>query len=144
MPLPHQLRDRPTHRVADGDAPLDAQDVHDCHGIVGAVLQTEQLARADATPVAPVVEGDHAELPAQWVVAREPVEVGGGRPAVQQQQRGRTWRPGHRAHEGGAPARQLHRRALRQLRCVDAASVTDGHYGDSTSSTLTRMVPWGA
>src|SRR4051794_34414677 len=43
MPAPDELGDWPTHRIADGDELLDAQHVAQPDGIVGAVLQPEEL-----------------------------------------------------------------------------------------------------
>ena len=122
--LPHQRGDRTAHAVPDGDDPLDAQHVAGRHRVVGTVGEGEPLARPDAAAVAAVVEGDHRAHPAERVVAPEPVEVGRGRPAVEEQQRRGALGTLDGAHVGGAASGQFHRRPVRQARVVHAVSIT--------------------
>src|SRR3954471_18465172 len=77
MSPPEQLGDGPAHRVADGEEPVDAENVGQRGDVVRTVGQAEAPG-ADAAPVAPMVEGDHSVVRAQRVVAGEPVETGGG------------------------------------------------------------------
>jgi len=109
MAAPHQERDGPAHRVADRNRALHAQFVQEARRVVGAVGQTEGASCAYALAVPAVVESDHAEVPAEFLVDAEPVEVGGGGPAVQQQHRRGVGRPVHLADERDAATGQVHR-----------------------------------
>ena len=83
-----QARDRPAHRVADGEHAVDPLVAEDRGGVVGAVDEAERRRAAQPAAVAAVVEREDA-VPgaAQRVVDRDPVEVGRHHPAVQEQQR---------------------------------------------------------
>ena len=107
MAVPDELGDGPTHRVADRDDPVDPELVGQRHGVVGAVAQAEGTGGRDAATVAAMVEREHPEAAAQRLEAGEPVEVGGGRPTVQEYERGRPYRPGHLADERRATSRQV-------------------------------------
>ena len=56
--LGQEQRDRPAHRVADGDDRPHAELADERGGVVGGVLEGERLVAAQAPPVAPVVDGD--------------------------------------------------------------------------------------
>ena len=90
MPLPQQLGDRAAHRVADGDELLDPEDLGEGGDVVGAVGQTERVADRHPAPVASVVEGDDPEVLGERGEGGEPVEVGGGGPAVEEHDGGST------------------------------------------------------
>ena len=84
VPLPDELRDRSTHRVADRDEAAHAELVGEGDDVVGAVLETEHPARANAAAVAPVVESEHPVVRCEGTVRRVPVEVRGRAETVQQ------------------------------------------------------------
>jgi len=67
---------------------LDAQCIGDCHGVVGTVFESEPLLRSQTGAVTPVVERHDAIVLAEPRVAPEPVEIGGSRPAMEEQDRG--------------------------------------------------------
>ena len=114
--VPHELRDRPAHRVADGDRLVDAEHVEGGDGVVGAVGQAHGPVGADAPTVATVVDGHHAVALGQRRVRGEPVGVGRHPDAVQEQHGRRAGGRGLVADEGRAPARQLERTARQQRR----------------------------
>jgi hypothetical protein len=114
---PHELGDRATHRVADRHEAVDAELAGQRGDVVGTVLEPERLDRAQAAAMTAVVDGEHAEALGERVEAGVPVEVGGRRPAVQQDQHGRPRRPGELADERAAPTRQPHVPTGRQPRC---------------------------
>ena len=62
MALPDQLGDRAAHRVADGHEAVDLQLGGERGDVVGALLEAERLGRAQPAPVAPMVDGDDAEV----------------------------------------------------------------------------------
>ena len=106
MPARGQQGDRPAHRVAGDHGAGRSQLAQDAGGVVGAVLEVEVLQRADAAPVAAVIEREHAEAGVrQRSVLRVPVEVRRHGPAVQQQH-GRPVAAAV-AHEALAPAGDL-------------------------------------
>ena len=80
----------------------------ECGGrVVGAVLQAEPGSGPDATPVAPVIDRDDAVAAGELRQDREEVQVGGGRPAVEQEQDRGVGRPVELADERRAPIGQL-------------------------------------
>ncbi len=83
-----QLGDRPAHRVAGHEHVAQVERAEQPGDVVGAVLQAEGLRRADPATVAPVIDGqDPVAGLGQRRVDPDPVEVGRGGPAVQEQQR---------------------------------------------------------
>ena len=76
VPPVQQLGDHAAHRVAHGDEPADAEDLRQRGDVVGAVLEPEPPAGADAVAVAAQVDGDHAEVPGERGEDRAPVEFG--------------------------------------------------------------------
>src|SRR3984893_17743419 len=120
MAGPDELRDRPTHRVADGDEPLDTQLVGDRDGIVGAISQTEVAVDLDTVTVAAMVDRHDPEVPRQAAVTEPPVEVGRRRETVQQEQDRRPRGPARISDERRAAARPgdtTSRRPRRRVRC---------------------------
>ena len=67
---PQELGDRAAHRVPDRDALGDAQLAEERGDVVSTVLEPERRRRAHTAPVAPVVEGDDAEVLGQRSEAR--------------------------------------------------------------------------
>ena len=113
---PQQLGHRATHRIADGDATLDAELARQRGGVVSGVLEREGAAGSHAAPVAAMVGGDHPEPAAERGVGAVEVEIGGHGPAVQQEQcRGAGWTLDLTYERGAAPG-QVHRAARGKAR----------------------------
>ena len=144
---PQELGDRPAHRVAEGDEPVEPDRVGHRDHVVGAILEPERGPRPDPRPVAPVIEGEHAEVLAQRSVGAEEVEVGGGRPPVQEHQSRCAGRAGQLAQHDRAGG-QLDPPAGRQAGRIDGRDRLDRLVGPaqaaSTWSTRTRSSPVGA
>ncbi len=102
VPTPHQLSDRPAHRVADRDEPVDAERGSHIDGIVRAILEPERLLRSQPGAMPAVVERDHAVALAERAIAAEPVEIGSCCPTMEQHDRGRVGRGAEVAHHHGA------------------------------------------
>ena len=128
---------------------------HSADGVVGAVFEAERLAAADAPAVTAMVDREDPEVFAERPVAGEEVEVGVGRPPVQQQHDRRAGGTADVPRERRAPTGQLHGAAVGQLgtRTAGAVGVSMAVvavltvrplYDASTSTTLTRNVPLGA
>jgi hypothetical protein len=93
MALREQHADRPTHRVTNGDHRCNAEVLHECRGIIGRVDQLELVLTADSATMATVIDGDERVVLGERLVGGEELQIGAGRPAVQQQQ-GRRGRVG--------------------------------------------------
>jgi hypothetical protein len=127
MPTPQQLRDRAAHGVADDDGALDAEHLEQRGGVVGRVAHPERAPRADAAPVTAVVEGDDVQpLVPKRAERREPVEIGVGRPPVQEQDRRRPGSAFDLANPGAAATGQ-----------DDLASRGEGRAGHETEMIFT-------
>src|SRR4029077_18672460 len=111
--------------------------------VVGAVLQAERLARADPTAVPAMVDGHHPEVLAERAVAGEVVEVGVGRPAVEEQDDRCAGRAADVPSERSPAPGKLDRRAVGQEWDADVV-VEIGAQEPSTSMTSTRNLPFGA
>jgi hypothetical protein len=84
-----QRPDRAAHRVPDGHDALRALLADDRGGVVGAGGQPEALGAAQPAAVTAVVEREDTVAGAgEHVVDRDPVEVRGHHPAVEEQERG--------------------------------------------------------
>ena len=131
-----QLRDRAPHRVAGDQGLPDAEHVEQRGRVVGAVLQPERRAAAQAAPVPAQVGGEHPVAgPGQRGVLAAPVQVAGEHPPVHEQQH----RPGAagvaqehlaavRQHDGAA-GRQGQRRDGRERRAAARCQAAAGHGG---------------
>ena len=101
VPLPELERDRAAHRVAHGDHRAPGhEEAHRRGRVVGARLEGELLLAADAAPVPAVIDGDHRVPLAQHLVDRAPLQVGAGRPPVEQEEHRSVRRAFVRADEG--------------------------------------------
>ena len=116
MTLPEQLGDWTSHRVADGDASLNAQLAGQGGDVIGTVLESERCIGAQAAPVPAVVDGDHAEAARERRETRSPVERGSCRPSVQQHDDRRSLWPGYLANERATSPRQLDHASRRKPR----------------------------
>jgi hypothetical protein len=93
VPLPHQLRDQRTHRVADWDERGDAQSVGHGDDVVRAVFE-QKARRGDSLPVAALVEHDDPAELSHLVKRRIPRHQSRAGHRVQQHKRRRVRRPG--------------------------------------------------
>ena len=118
MAAPEELGDRAAHRVADGDDAPQPELEGEGGDVVGALLESERPRRAQAAAVAAVVEGDDVEVIGERPIRRPPVQVGRGRPAVQQDDRRRPRRTGELAHERPTATREPHVAARRERPAV--------------------------
>src|SRR5215475_2380459 len=116
MAAPEELRDRASHRVADGDRRGDAELLEQRGGVVGAVLEPEAAQAADPAPMPAQVRRDHAEALAERREDAPPVERRAREPAVEQQEHRRARRPRDLAEEDPAAAGKAQPAPLRQLR----------------------------
>ena len=82
-------RDRPAHRVADGDDRAEPECAHGGRGVVGGVLELERARRAQPAPVATVVDADEREALGERLVGGEELQIARRRPAVEQEHDGR-------------------------------------------------------
>ena len=71
---------------------LDAENPRYVGGVVGTVGEPEAPSSAQAASVASVVEGDDAKPRAERAERGEPVEIGRGGPAVEQDEGRGPWR----------------------------------------------------
>ena len=86
---PRQVqRDRPAHRVADGDDRPEPERTYGGRGVVGSVLELEGARRAQPAAVATVVDADEREALGERLVGGEELQIARRRPAVQQQHDG--------------------------------------------------------
>ena len=105
MSAPQELGDWAAHGVANDDCLFDVESVEDCNGIIGAIGQAKWFSVAEPPSVSVVIERQDRVALAQHLVTGEPIEIGGGGPAMQQQN---CWRVGWSddvADEGRASAR---------------------------------------
>ena len=103
--VPHELSDRPAHRVADGDEGVDGQMIGDGNDVVGTGVEAEGIRGAQTPPVPSVIERHDAELATERAKGGEPVEPPGRGQTVQEDDRRRSPRPAELTDEGRSPAR---------------------------------------
>ena len=144
VPVPHQLGDRATHRVADRDEPVDPERVGDGDDVVGDVVETERSLAADPASVTPVVVGEHVVVLGERSVARVPVDVGSRGPAVEQGDRRRAGRSGELTQMDRAASLELDVVPRRERGGRDLVGDGDVAQARSTFRTRTRSSPFGA
>ena len=120
MAAPQQLSDRPAHRVADDRHRSEVEHLDEGGDVVGTVGEAERHLRLQAAAVAAVIEGDNIEALGKRVVARDPVEVGGRRPPVEQHDRRCAVRPGQMADKRAPAAGKVDVPAVGQHGGIDA------------------------
>jgi hypothetical protein len=143
VPVVEQHGDRAAHRVAHDDGPLEPELVEQGGGVVGAVLEGEGRAGPQAAAVTPVVEGDDAVAAGQLGEDGEEVDVGAGRPPVEEQDgRAVDRRRAGVADEGFAAAREEDDATRRQGR-RDRSAGLGGAEGAGEAAQAATLVPQG-
>ncbi len=82
-----QQAERPAHRVAEHHHVVEPEVADQRRGVVGGVLEGEGQLRPQAAPVAAHVHGDERVPRPERLVGGEPLQVGAGRPPVEEHQR---------------------------------------------------------
>jgi hypothetical protein len=75
MSARQEHRNRPTHRIADGDYSLCAKFAGNGGGIVGAVFEPEGFVGSQTTTVPAMVDADHGRELIEFVISGEEVEI---------------------------------------------------------------------
>jgi phage tail protein X len=75
MPARQEHRNRPTHRIADGDHSLCAKFTGNGGGIVGAVFEAEGFVGSQTATVTAMVDANHGRKLTEFVIGGEEVEV---------------------------------------------------------------------
>jgi len=65
MTLPEELRDRPAHRISDGDGGIDLERVEQRSGVVRAIFEPERTPAADSASMSPLIGCDDPEMLAE-------------------------------------------------------------------------------
>ncbi len=116
-----QLGHGATHRIPRDDRTVDPELVEHRHGVADGVAEPEPAIGPDAAAVTPLVVGDDVEAFRQRSVDAKPVERGGHRPAVQEQDRRRAGRALDAAELGGAAPGEVQLVADREFGTPDLA-----------------------
>ena len=83
MPVPEKLRDRPSHRVTDGDGTVDVETIEQRRSVVCAIGQAKSSARMNPSSVTTLVWRNHAVATAEPIEDGVPVERGRGAKPVE-------------------------------------------------------------
>jgi hypothetical protein len=107
------------------DAGLDAEQIHQCRHVIGAVFEAESRG-SNAAAMTAMVDRDHPEVLSEEVEGASPVEPGGGTQAVQEQENRGARRARDFADERAPPAGEFHHSPGRNVCPIDFAN----HYHD--------------
>ena len=75
MSARQEHRDRPTHRIADGDYSLCAKFAGNGGGIVGTVFEGEGFVGSQSAAVSAMVDADNGRELTEFVISGEKVEI---------------------------------------------------------------------